>query len=479
MLRATRLLRRAASTAPAAPAPAPPVAVVMLNMGGPATLDAVEPFLRALFNDGEIIALGPLQRWLGPFIAQRRAPRIREQYAAIGGGSPIGAWTALQGAAMEAKLNARAGARAGAPRFKAYTAFRYAEPGTETALRAMQADGVTRAIAFSQFPQWSCTTAGSSMNHLWRESLRLGLERAFSWSVIDRWPLAPGFVAAVARNVATGLARFAPEERDSVVLLFSAHSVPMLTVNKGDAYVQEVGATVSAVVAALRAGGVAPAPIAAGAPPPPPLGVVRAPYVLSWQSKVGFLPWMGPNTSSVIAGLARAGHRRVLAVPIAFTSDHVETLFEIDVEYAEEAHKVGDGFTREARARLLAPRSDILPPPPPLSRRVRASQLGMHFERAPSLNDSDLLTTAQADLVEAHYASGEAVATPQYGLNCAGCVNPACRSILNPVAPYTKLRDAAAAAASAAGTPHQTALPAWPSAADAAACVARGATPNH
>ncbi len=315
----------------------PPIGVVFMNMGGPPDLDGVEPFLRALFNDGEIIQLGPLQRWLGPWIAQRRTPRIREQYAAIGGKSPIGDWTRLQAAAVEAKLAARF---PDGPRFKAYVAFRYAPPLTAAALEAMAADGVTRAIAFSQYPHFSCTTTGSSMNHLWRESLRLGLENRFKWSLIDRWPTHSGFIEAVARNVATGLLRFAPEVRSKITIVFSAHSVPMLVVNKGDQYVQEVSATVSAVVDRLRRGGVLPARLAPGAQDPTPLPPVTVPYILAWQSKVGFLPWMGPPTGKVIEGLARQGHRYVLTVPIAFTSDHVETLYEIDREYAVEAKAV-------------------------------------------------------------------------------------------------------------------------------------------
>lgn len=315
------MLARRMSSAGASDAP---VGVLMMNMGGPQSLDGVEPFLRALFEDGEIIRLGPLQSILGPWIARRRAPRIRAQYASIGGASPIGRWTSVQGAALEAKL----AGRFPGTRFKAYTAFRYAPPLTAAALEAMAADGVTRAIAFSQYPHFSCTTTGSSLNHLWRESVRLGLESRFSWSVIDRWPLHAGFLAAVARNVTVGLQRFPPTVRDRVVVLFSAHSVPMLTVNKGDQYVQEVAATVSAVVEILRKGGVGG------------YGPVHSPYILAWQSKVGFLPWMGPSTASVLEGLAKQGHKYVLTVPIAFTSDHIETLFEIDQEYAEEAKKV-------------------------------------------------------------------------------------------------------------------------------------------
>jgi ferrochelatase len=496
------LRRRAFSTS----AP-PPVGIVMLNMGGPSSLsgaaDGVQPFLTRLFLDPEIIGLPrALQPWLGTTIAARRAPRIEEQYRAIGGKSPIGDWTRKQGDAMVAKLHAMTGGAAAAgaggsggvssasaaaaaaaapPRFKHYTCFRYAPPLTAQCLEEMRADGVTRAVAFSQYPHFSCTTTGSSLNHLWRESLRLGLDASVEWSLIDRWPTHAGFVAAVARNVAAGLARFPAAVRDEVCVVFSAHSLPMLTVNKGDQYVQEVGATVSAVMDLLRAGrATLPPPVegagegagaaagaaagaSAGAGAPVPVPPVRSPYVLAWQSKVGFLPWMGPPSSDVLKGLGRQGHRYVLMVPIAFTSDHVETLFEIDIEYRQEAHHAGF----------------------------------LQFERAPSLNDSDLLTTAQAHLVAEHLGllpaavsvgagvgagagagaaaaptlppsptAFPAVASPQYSLNCAGCVNPTCRSVLRPARPFAKLRDAYDGGASGGckavpGSP-------WPSAEEAA-----------
>ncbi len=448
---AAALLRRSSttSTSAAAASAEPPIGVVMLNMGGPSSLegaaDGVQPFLTRLFLDGEIIGLPrALQPWLGTAIAARRSPRIVEQYRAIGGKSPIGDWTRRQGDAMVAKLHAMTApaatasatpaAAAAAPRFKHYTCFRYAPPLTAEVLEQMRADGVRRAVAFSQYPHFSCTTTGSSLNHLWRESLRLGLDAQVEWSLIDRWPTHAGLVAAIARNVAAGLARFPAAVRDEVCIVFSAHSLPMLTVNKGDQYVQEVGATVSAVMDLLRAGratlvpgssgndaeeGGAAAPAAQSAAQP--VAPVRSPYVLAWQSKVGFLPWMGPPSSDVLKGLGRQGHRYVLMVPVAFTSDHVETLFEIDVEYRQEAHHAGF----------------------------------LQFERAPSLNGSDLLTSAQAQLVAEHLGllpaalappapsptAFPAVTSPQYRLNCAGCVNPACRTVLRPARPFAKLRD--------------------------------------
>ena len=430
----SRVLRRGVATlAPSAS----PIGIVMLNMGGPSSLsgaaDGVPAFLKRLFSDSEIIQLGGgrFQDALGTFVSSRRSPRIQKQYAAIGGKSPIGDWTALQGAALLRKLSALHPAQAAAGGFRVYTAFRYAPPLTEAALRAMAADGVQRAVAFSQYPQFSCTTTGSSLNHLWRESLRLGLEKAFAWSVLDRWHSHPAFLAAVAGCVRAGLARFPADVRDSVPIVFSAHSVPMMVVNRGDQYVGEVAATVAGVVAQLRSGGSGTAAPAAAAP----AAAAPNPYVLAWQSKVGFLPWMGPPTGEVLKGLAAQGHARVLVVPIAFTSDHVETLYEIDVEYAEEAKALGM----------------------------------VQFERAPSLNGEEAFTSALAELASAHLAHGRAAESAQYALNCPGCVNPACRSILSPAAPYVKQRDSHGAACK---------VQPWPSAADVAALKALGDVPS-
>ena len=413
----TRFTHTASSSRP------PPTAIVMLNMGGPGSLDGptdgVQPFLGRLFGDPEIIGLGPLQRWLGPMIARNRAPRIREQYAAIGGCSPIGKWTAAQGQAMTALLNE--GLPPGAAPFKAYTAFRYSPPLTASALTAMAEDGVTRAVAFPQYPQWSCTTSGSSMNEMWRETLRLGLEGRFTWSVIDRWHSHPGFLDAVARRVALGLASLPPSVAANTVIVFSAHSLPALVVNRGDAYVPEVAATVGGVVARLRAGvDVGDGTTSGGnSVQHRVVTAVANPHVLSWQSKVGFLPWQGPSTHDVIKGLAAQGATSLLLVPIAFTSDHIETLFEIDIEYAELAKKSGIA----------------------------------HFARAPSLNDEPLLAAALADLVTKHMAAPQP--SPSYRSHCAGCVNPGCRTLLNPVEPYEHTRRV------------------WPNEAEAKACRER------
>jgi ferrochelatase len=186
----------------------------------------------------------------------------------------------------------------------------------------------------------------------------------------------------MAGTVREGLEQFPEEERDGVLLLFSAHSLPLSIIDRGDPYPQEVGASVHEV---MKEGGFA------------------NPFLLSYQSEVGPVRWLGPSTERVIKELGAKGFTKVLVVGIAFTSDHIETLSEIDIEYGHLAREVG--ITR--------------------------------FKRAPAFNGDSLFQDALADIVVDHLGSGEACST-QYGLRCPGCVNPECRNIPNPVAPYVR-----------------------------------------
>jgi len=355
-----------------------PTGIVMMNLGGPKDLSEVEPFLLRLFADREIIQL-PLQRWLGPFIARRRTRRVQQNYRDIGGGSPILKWTELQGRDMCARLDALSPETA-PHRF--YVAFRYIDPTSEDALRAMQRDGVERAVAFTQYPQFSCATTGSSLNELWRAARRTGLNDAFEWSVIDRWPSHPRFVEAMTDTVRQGLEQFTEADRDEVVILFSAHSLPLSVINRGDPYPAEVGATVHEVMKRLD---------------------YAHEYLLAYQSEVGPVPWLGPSTERVLRDLGAKKRRNVLVVSIAFTSDHIETLHELDIEYGHLAREVGV----------------------------------TNYRRAPAMNDLPLFQQALAEIVAEHLAAGEAC-SKQYGLRCPGCLNPQCRDILVPVAPYRR-----------------------------------------
>ena len=343
--------------------------IVMMNLGGPATLGQVEPFLLELFADREIINL-PFQSWLGPFIARRRAPKVRELYAAIGGGSPILRHTTAPGTGMVERLDRLS---PGTAPHGFYIAFRYVQPTSDDALRAMAADGVERAVAFTQYPQFSCATTGSSLNELWRALDRTNLRHAFEWSMIDRWPVHLGFIAAMTKTVREGLERFPPATRDKALLLFSAHSLPLHIIDRGDPYPQEIGASVQAVVEQLAS---------------------PNPYLLAYQSEVGPVRWLGPSTERVIRMLGERGQKDVLVVPIAFTSDHIETLSELDREYGTLAGKVGI----------------------------------TSYHRVPALNDRSDFIDALADIVREHLDSGRVCST-QYLARCPGCANDACRKI--------------------------------------------------
>ena len=214
-----------------------PTAMVFMNMGGPSTVSEVGPFLSRLFADADLIPLGRLQSYLGPLISTRRTPKIQKQYAAIGGGSPIRKWSEHQSAEM-CKILDRTNPET-APH-KPYVAFRYADPLTEEMYGKLLEDGFGkrgRAVAFTQYPQYSCSTTGSSLNELWRFRNRLeGKEPeggGVQWSVIDRWPVHQGLVEAFAQNVEEQLRTYPEEKRKDVVLLFSAHSLPMSVVNRG------------------------------------------------------------------------------------------------------------------------------------------------------------------------------------------------------------------------------------------------------
>lgn len=192
-----------------------------------------------------MIPFGRLQSYIGPIIANRRTPKIEKQYAEIGGGSPIRKWSEYQSAEMCKILDEISPETAP---HKPYVAFRYADPLTEEMYNKLFEDGFGqgrggRAVAFTQYPQYSCSTTGSSLNELWKWRHRLegktndptqgNQDGSITWSVIDRWPAHPGLVEAFAKNIEDKLAEYPEERRKDVVLLYSAHSLPMTVVNRG------------------------------------------------------------------------------------------------------------------------------------------------------------------------------------------------------------------------------------------------------
>ncbi|RMZ91039.1 hypothetical protein DV736_g1745, partial [Chaetothyriales sp. CBS 134916] len=358
-----------------------PTAMVFLNMGGPSTTDEVGDFLTRLFADGDLIPLGRLQPYLGPLISKRRTPKIQKQYAEIGGGSPIRKWSEYQCEEM-CRILDRTNPET-APH-RPYVMFRYANPLTEDTYARMLADGFGngrggRAVAFTQYPQYSCSTTGSSLNELWKWRNRLEGKRAtaaednaagaITWTVIDRWPAHAGLVNAFAHNIEAKLAEYDEAERKDVVLLFSAHSLPMSVVNRGDPYPAEVAATVYAVMRRLD---------------------FSNPYRLCWQSQVGPSAWLGAQTSNTVKEYVGRGQHNLILVPIAFTSDHIETLYEIDKEVMHQDAHGHPGV-----------------------------------KRADSLNGSPIFIKALADIASEHLRSGQACSR-QMGLRCQGCRSERC-----------------------------------------------------
>lgn len=333
----------------------------------------------SLQSDGDLIPLGPFQRIFANVVTRLRTQKIKDQYASIGGGSPIRKWSELQ-ASETCKILDRISPPS-APHLP-YVAFRYAKPLTEEAYTQIFADGFDkrgRVIAFSQYPQYSCGTSGSSMNELFRcqQTLELASQAIdnqssrINWSVIDRWPTHPKFIQAVARNITKALTSFPEEKRADVTILFSAHSQPMRAVNQGDAYSSEIAATVQATMQHLG---------------------LRNPYRLCWQSKVGAQPWLGPQTSDVVQSYIDQGDPQLLLVPIAFTTDHIETLYELDQELIEES---GHAAT---------------------------------IKRAESLNDGPLFIEALAEIVKEHIDGGWKPSS-QFVNRCLGCRKSECESV--------------------------------------------------
>lgn len=287
------------------------IAVILFNLGGPDSLDAVEPFLKNLFSDPAIIALPAFLRLpLAWFIAKRRAPITRAIYEKIGGRSPIVPETQAQARALEAGLAAR-GHEA-----RAFIAMRAWKPFSREAAREAKAWGAERVILLPLYPQFSTTTTVSSLDD-WRvAAAREGLTA--SVSRVCCYPWAEGFIAAIADCIR------AVEKTPGVDyrLLLSAHGLPKRVIDKGDPYRWQVEKTAEAIVDRLGTNS------------------DFGDWSVCYQSRVGPLEWIGPATDAEIRRAGAEGKGVILA-PIAFVSEHSETLVELDIDYAHLARECG------------------------------------------------------------------------------------------------------------------------------------------
>lgn len=287
------------------------LAVILFNLGGPDAPEAVEPFLRNLFSDPAIITLPTIFRVpLARLIAARRAPIAREIYAKIGGRSPILEETQAQAHALETVL-ARDGIEA-----RAFVAMRCWKPFSDETARAVAAWKPDRIALLPLYPQYSTTTTASSLKDWQRAAARAGL--AVPQSKVCCYPDEPGFIAAEAALIREALGKRRPEW--NYRLLLSAHGLPKRTVAKGDPYQYQVEKSAAGIVAAL--------------------GVENLDWGVCYQSRVGPLEWIGPATDAEIRRAGREG-KAVVVAPIAFVSEHSETLVELDIEYRNLAVENG------------------------------------------------------------------------------------------------------------------------------------------
>ncbi len=296
----------------------PPIGVLLFNMGGPGTLDDVEPFLVRLFSDRNIIELpmgAMLQPLMARLIARKRGPEVRRNYASIGGGSPQLALTRLQAAALAARLDL-----ASDRRHIVEIAMRYWEPDTERALQRLAAAGVSRLVTLSLYPHYSRATTGSSRREFDRVLALPAWRDRFDVSHVEAYPDHPLYLDAMTDTVRRALQGFAPERRNQVTLLFSAHGLPQKFVDEGDPYVKHTERTVRGILERLDA---------------------PNPHALAFQSRTGPVTWVGPGTEEVLRGLGQQGVKDVLMIPVSFVCDHIETLYEVDQLFKEEAHAAG------------------------------------------------------------------------------------------------------------------------------------------
>ncbi len=286
------------------------LAVVLFNLGGPDRAEAVQPFLFNLFNDPAIIGLPQPVRWLlARTIAGRRAPVAAGIYAHLGGGSPLLENTRAQAMALKTSLAAEGAV-------EVFIAMRYWHPMSNETAAAVHAFAPDEIVLLPLYPQYSTTTTGSSLNAWKRSAARAGIGTA-SRSVCC-YPTEAGFVRATAELIHGAYERAATHGKPR--LLFTAHGLPQRVVDRGDPYQAQVEATAAAVVRQL--------------------GIVGLDFQISYQSRVGPLEWLRPYTEDE---LHRAGNDRVplVVAPIAFVSEHSETLVELDITYREEALKRG------------------------------------------------------------------------------------------------------------------------------------------
>lgn len=294
----------------------PNVAVVLFQLGGPDSIDAVEPFLYNLFRDPDIFDFPGAflaRNLLARRISSRRAKPAAAHYQTIGGKSPINELTDSQAKELERSLRSQ-GISA-----SVFVAMRYWKPFTDEAIRQIQKGSFDQIILLPLYPHFSRATTFSSVNE-WKRRIAEANLPGIPTKLVCCYPNHPFYIEALVENINLTMARFDSIDPTDVDLVFSAHGVPVDFITRGDPYKLHIEETVRRT---MERGG------------------WPSPHVLCYQSKVGSSRWLEPSFHTTIVDLARKGRRHLLIVPIAFVTNHIETLHEINIEGREEALRHG------------------------------------------------------------------------------------------------------------------------------------------
>lgn len=297
--------------------PTAPIGVLLMALGGPDSLEAVEPFLNDVRGG----------RPTPPELVRE----ITERYRATGGKSPVPAIMADLVRRLEARLN-----ETGPSRFRVYVGFRHWHPFIRETYRAIVKDGVTRLIGVCMAPQNSRLSVGAYVRKVGEAQDESGVPVRFSY--VPSWNTHPALIQGIVANIREALGKFPADARDRVALIFTAHSLPERVLKDGDPYPDQVRATVEAVLAALG--------------PLPPAATWRFAYQSQGRTDE---KWLGPTVEEALDDLHGAGCRHVLMAPIGFVSDHLEVLYDIDIEFAKRARDKGMHLERIAMLNAGAP----------------------------------------------------------------------------------------------------------------------------
>lgn len=285
-------------------------AVVLFQLGGPDSIEAIEPFLYNLFQDPDIFKIPFGQKLFAKIISNRRAPKVAEEYKLIGGRSPINEWTEKQRQLLEKELKSEM------EEVDVITAMRYWNPLTDVAAKKIEEGNYDKVVLLPLYPHYSISTIGSSFNE-WDRKYK-GDKSTLIY--INDFYKNENYIKALNERIDETLLRFPEDVRDEVQIVFSAHGTPISMVKSGDPYSKQIQETVDLVMKARNN---------------------SHKSHLCFQSKVGPVKWLEPATDKMIEELAEKDKKHLLIVPISFVSDHVETEFELDIEYREDADKNG------------------------------------------------------------------------------------------------------------------------------------------